>query len=198
MKDDEWTTLYRHWGRNNTLLYVGISLSAVGRLSDHKRDSEWYWEIEKVTCEHYETREEALEAETIAIQQENPKYNKQKKTKKKTDFEKYVKQSQLEAYSENLSEVLTQMQFEIDEEASLVSWLRQQLGKLQVKFEQLERETSIERDFNEKWLKDHNVHESTLKNIHWGTLKKEVETRLQVEAEMARTGKSASEILLND
>ena len=67
--------LYRHFDKDGVLLYVGISLSAVARLSQHK-DSAWFKEIKKVEIEHYPTRGEALGMEALAIRNENPKYNK--------------------------------------------------------------------------------------------------------------------------
>jgi hypothetical protein len=72
------TQLYRHFDAEGRLLYVGISLSAIHRLAQHKKTAEWHKNIAKVTVETFETREAALLAETIAIQKENPIYNKQK------------------------------------------------------------------------------------------------------------------------
>lgn len=69
------TQLYRHFDENNELLYVGISLSTVYRLSQHKVASPWFADIKKVEIETFPSREEALEAEREAIQTEDPKYN---------------------------------------------------------------------------------------------------------------------------
>lgn len=69
------TTLYRHWNANDDLLYVGISLSHTGRLAQHKRNSRWFYQISRVTLEHYDTREEALAAERHAIKTESPVFN---------------------------------------------------------------------------------------------------------------------------
>ena len=41
------TDVYLHYAADNTLLYVGISLSAVERLRQH-RDSAWFDEISRV------------------------------------------------------------------------------------------------------------------------------------------------------
>ncbi len=67
--------LYRHFDAAGDLLYVGISLSAVSRLSQHK-NSAWFAEIKRVEIEHYPTRDEALDMEALAIRNENPRYNK--------------------------------------------------------------------------------------------------------------------------
>lgn len=75
------TDLYRHFDENGTLLYVGVSLSAIYRLSQHKKGSHWHSKISRQEIEHFATREEALDAETRAIQNENPLYNKQKRLK---------------------------------------------------------------------------------------------------------------------
>ena len=72
------TKLYRHFDGEGALLYVGISLNAIVRLSQHKMQSHWFDKIANVTIESFETRDAALEAETRAIQEESPKYNIQK------------------------------------------------------------------------------------------------------------------------
>lgn len=69
------TSLYRHFNKNGDLLYVGVSLSALNRLGQHKEHSHWFESISRVTIEHYKTREEALTAEKNAIKNENPKHN---------------------------------------------------------------------------------------------------------------------------
>mgnify|MGYP003346331237 CR=1 FL=1 len=72
------TQLYRHFDKEDNLLYVGISFSSLLRLSQHKSLSSWYGQISRVTIENFENREQALEAETKAILNEKPKYNVQK------------------------------------------------------------------------------------------------------------------------
>jgi predicted GIY-YIG superfamily endonuclease len=69
------TQLYRHFDESNNLLYVGISLSAFHRLSQHRDHSEWFKKIKNLTIEHFATREEAMAAERKAIKSENPKFN---------------------------------------------------------------------------------------------------------------------------
>lgn len=80
--------LYRHYDADNNLLYVGISYNAIYRLWQHKRVSLWFSDIAKVTIEKFSTRRDALNAETKAIQFENPKHNIQKRKKK--DFKENV------------------------------------------------------------------------------------------------------------
>ena len=75
--------LYRHFGDDNKLLYVGISFNALVRLKSHRHDSTWYDKVKSVVIEKYETREDALIAEKNAIENEKPLfnivYNKEKK-----------------------------------------------------------------------------------------------------------------------
>jgi len=77
------TNLYRHYNQEGTLLYVGVSLSAVNRLAQHREHSSWFDEIATVKIETFDSRDGALTAETIAINEERPVYNIHKKTKDK-------------------------------------------------------------------------------------------------------------------
>jgi predicted GIY-YIG superfamily endonuclease len=69
------TYLYRHFGDGNLLLYVGISLDAIERTSQHKEGAAWWELIRTITIEKFETREEALAAERKAIREEKPLHN---------------------------------------------------------------------------------------------------------------------------
>lgn len=66
--------LYRHFDATGALLYVGISMSAVNRLSQH-RYSPWFKEIARVEIERCSTREYAGFLEAFVIKTEKPKYN---------------------------------------------------------------------------------------------------------------------------
>lgn len=74
-RNDGPTSLYRHFDADGVLLYVGISLSAIGRLSDHRHTSAWFPRIAKVTVEQFPDRASAYKAETTAIQTEKPLHN---------------------------------------------------------------------------------------------------------------------------
>ena len=80
------TRLYRHFDEAGTLLYVGISLSALNRLADHKEDSAWYWSVAKVTIDVFPTRQEAEAAERRAIRTEMPIFNRMHGDKAKCDM----------------------------------------------------------------------------------------------------------------
>lgn len=71
------TELYRHFDGSGQLLYVGISLSTIGRLAQHNRLSHWARDIATITIERYPTRAEAVQAERAAIAAERPKFNVQ-------------------------------------------------------------------------------------------------------------------------
>lgn len=72
---DATTQLYRHFDNGGTLLYVGISLHAVKRLSEHDGSSSWYKDISHVTIEHFPDRKAAETAEKKAIKNEKPRHN---------------------------------------------------------------------------------------------------------------------------
>lgn len=72
---DAITQLYRHFDKAGTLLYVGISLHAVKRLSEHDGSSPWYKDISHVTIEHFPSRQAAEIAEKKAIKKEKPRHN---------------------------------------------------------------------------------------------------------------------------
>lgn len=66
--------LYRHFDAAGTLLYVGVSLNAAARLSkDPSRP--WASRVAIVTAQTLPSRAEALAAEKVAIQTENPEFN---------------------------------------------------------------------------------------------------------------------------
>jgi hypothetical protein len=67
--------LYRHFDADGRLLYVGVSLSAIGRLAEHKQGAEWFWLIARVEVTAYANRRTVLKAERIAIQREKPLHN---------------------------------------------------------------------------------------------------------------------------
>lgn len=69
------TFLYRHFAKDDALLYVGISLQAIARLTGHRSCSPWAHLITRIEIEAFDSREEALEAEARAIAAEKPRYN---------------------------------------------------------------------------------------------------------------------------
>lgn len=69
------TQLYRFFSQNGTLLYVGISLSALSRYRNHKTSANWWLEISSIQVVNYPSKELAVAAEKEAIISERPLYN---------------------------------------------------------------------------------------------------------------------------
>lgn len=69
------TALYRHFDASDRLLYVGISLSAVQRLAQHRTGAKWFDQIARVDVQWLPSREDALAAESEAIRTERPQHN---------------------------------------------------------------------------------------------------------------------------
>jgi len=90
------TQLYRHFDGQGELLYVGVSLSTVKRLGQHKNHSHWYDRIAKVEIQKFPTRKEALRAEREAVSSEQPlcNINLKKKPEEKSAFEEAEKARQ--------------------------------------------------------------------------------------------------------
>jgi len=68
--------LYRAYGPQDQLLYVGISGNWSERLHSHERTSEWMELTDVVKIERYATREDVEKAERQAIVTEAPIFNK--------------------------------------------------------------------------------------------------------------------------
>lgn len=68
--------LYRHFDKAGNLLYVGISISTVSRLAQHRCGSAWYDQIARITVEKFASAKAASEAERSAIRTERPIHNK--------------------------------------------------------------------------------------------------------------------------
>ena len=92
--------LYRHFGKDNSLLYVGVSLTTVKRLAEHRRGSSWFGEIIRIDIEKFKSREDALAAEQKAIKKEKPRYNVHHQDRAK--IEKELDVEELEIANEKL------------------------------------------------------------------------------------------------
>lgn len=68
------TALYRFYGKDDVLLYVGISDEPHRRRQEH-RDRAWWPEVVTQVIEWFDARERALHEELRAIRRERPKYN---------------------------------------------------------------------------------------------------------------------------
>lgn len=72
----ERTALYRCFDSNGDLLYVGITKNIGMRWQKHSSASVWWPQVRRQTIDWYDTRTAAEIAERIAIQAEDPKYNR--------------------------------------------------------------------------------------------------------------------------
>ena len=69
------TALYRLYGRDDALLYVGIATDPEMRWNYHRGLKPWWNEVVRKAVEWHETRTEAAQAEAAAVRDENPRYN---------------------------------------------------------------------------------------------------------------------------
>lgn len=68
--------VYRLYGADDRLLYVGATINVQQRLRDHGRDKEWWSEVARTeVSEPYESWDPAHAAEIEAIRAEHPAYN---------------------------------------------------------------------------------------------------------------------------
>jgi predicted GIY-YIG superfamily endonuclease len=73
----EYQQLYRMYGKDGRLLYVGISKSALARFAQHAAEKSWIVDVVRLDIETvYCSREEILEREKEAIIEEQPQHNK--------------------------------------------------------------------------------------------------------------------------
>lgn len=68
-------TLYRHFDQNDELLYIGVTSNLFRRTAEHERSSPWFRDIARIDLRHFDSREDAIEAEDRAISNEKPKHN---------------------------------------------------------------------------------------------------------------------------
>ena len=71
----EYCILYRHFDKNQKLLYIGLTNNIHGRISGHKSASKWFLDIANITLEHFPSRFMLIEAEKEAIRNEKPEHN---------------------------------------------------------------------------------------------------------------------------
>jgi hypothetical protein len=89
--------LYRLFGTNDELLYVGITLSPAARLKEHSWRKPWWPEVQRHEIEWHENWHAAAAAEQAAIEAEGPKYNISKRLDPGPDARRQVPQTALEA-----------------------------------------------------------------------------------------------------
>jgi hypothetical protein len=75
MRAQDTARVYRIYGANNRLLYVGMSANPLLRLDQHSRASAWADEATSVTIGERKTKADALLEEADAIRSEKPVFN---------------------------------------------------------------------------------------------------------------------------
>jgi excinuclease UvrABC nuclease subunit len=73
------TALYRFYGADKQLLYVGITGQPRERWPVHRRKAAWWFRAAFVAVEIHDTEWQALDAERAAIRAENPQFNRRSK-----------------------------------------------------------------------------------------------------------------------
>jgi len=132
--------LYRHFDKDGSLLYIGVSLSAVKRLGQHKAKAHWYEFISRVEIESFETREYVLEAERIAIITEKPRYNLKIPVERK---EKKLKRSIVIDVNGLKAKIIKHYGGSINEAARQIGITRQRIERWPDELTQLQKDALI-------------------------------------------------------
>lgn len=67
--------LYRFFGADDELLYIGITNNPSRRMDQHSQGKPWWTEVVTVRMEVHPSRSAVLDAERIAIARERPLHN---------------------------------------------------------------------------------------------------------------------------
>jgi len=67
--------VYRAYDETGALLYVGCSGRLLARLDQHRGNKPWWSEVRHIDVQQFDSRDDALEAESAAIASESPRYN---------------------------------------------------------------------------------------------------------------------------
>lgn len=67
--------VYRMYDGGENLLYIGCTDALMRRLNQHEGERDWYDTVASVTVQHFDTKAEALNAESEAIAAESPPHN---------------------------------------------------------------------------------------------------------------------------
>jgi hypothetical protein len=67
--------VYRCYGADDRLLYVGCARNVAARMSQHRATTWWAWMVVRVDADEYPSEQEARAAERKAIAAERPRFN---------------------------------------------------------------------------------------------------------------------------
>lgn len=70
------TTLYRLYDSDDALLYIGIASNPGTRFEQHASAKMWWGDVATIRLEHFDDRSTAALAEGLAINAEQPLYNR--------------------------------------------------------------------------------------------------------------------------
>lgn len=70
------SVLYRFYDADGRLLYVGCTVDLARRTSEHRQMSWWFQMVTKTRLQVFVAEEAARAAEAVAIQEEQPAFNK--------------------------------------------------------------------------------------------------------------------------
>jgi hypothetical protein len=74
----ERTPVYRLYGANGELLYIGLSVRLSSRMREHSKSQAWWHSVTRIELEWQLTERAANAAERAAILAENPRHNIQR------------------------------------------------------------------------------------------------------------------------
>lgn len=74
-KPNQTCHLYRHFDKSGNILYIGVSVSILHRILQHRNNSTWFPGTGNITIEEFPSRSLAEQAERIAIRKEQPPHN---------------------------------------------------------------------------------------------------------------------------
>lgn len=69
------TAVYRLFASGSRLLYVGVTGNIKARFAEHAATQPWWPDVARKTATWYPSRDEALQAESVAIRDERPLHN---------------------------------------------------------------------------------------------------------------------------
>lgn len=90
-------TIYRHFDKEGTLLYIGTTANIFQRMLGHSRQSHWHDQIANITLEHCSSKKEAFKREAEAIFKETPLFNVRSQDPKSIEELRYAEAE--EAYN---------------------------------------------------------------------------------------------------
>ena len=83
------TCLYRHYGANNKLLYIGVSVNPYERSRQHSVNKKYFHKVVRIELKWYKTKKDALMEESRLIKNLHPACNIAHRTNNRKTFLKF-------------------------------------------------------------------------------------------------------------